>query len=100
MQSNKTSSIILLLVGVGLLGASLLADVIGIGDNPGFGLQQTAGTAGGSGHRRSRPVPDTQGLPERRIDPSSYHSAAAFSFFSRSSSVCIWIICMAAAVEL
>ena len=47
MQSNKTSSIILLLVGVGLVGASLLADVIGIGDNPGFGLQQTAGTAAG-----------------------------------------------------
>ena len=47
MQSNKTSSIILLLVGVGLVGASLLADVIGIGDNPGFGRQQTAGTTAG-----------------------------------------------------
>ena len=47
MQGNKTASIILVLVGVGLLGASLLADVIGIGDNPGFGFQQTAGTAAG-----------------------------------------------------
>ncbi len=47
MQSNKTASILLLLVGVGLLGASLLADVVGIGDNPGFGRQQTAGTAAG-----------------------------------------------------
>ncbi len=47
MQGNNTAAIILLLVGVGLLGASLLADVIGIGDNPGFGGQQTAGTATG-----------------------------------------------------
>ena len=47
MQGNKTAAIILLLVGIGLLGASLLADVIGIGDNPGFGRQQTAGTAAG-----------------------------------------------------
>ncbi len=47
MQSNKTASIILLVVGVGLLVVSLLADVIGIGDDPGFGRQQTAGTAAG-----------------------------------------------------
>ncbi len=47
MQGNNTAAIILLLVGVGLLGASLLADVIGIGDDVGFGRQQTAGTAAG-----------------------------------------------------
>ncbi len=47
MGGNKTAAIILLLVGIGLLGASLLADVIGIGDNPGFGRQQTAGTTAG-----------------------------------------------------
>ena len=47
MQSNKTASIILLVVGTGLLVASLLADVIGIGGDPGFGRQQTMGTAGG-----------------------------------------------------
>ncbi len=47
MQSDKTASIILLVVGIGLLVASLLADVIGFGDDPGFGRQQTAGTAAG-----------------------------------------------------
>lgn len=47
MQGDKTASILLLVVGIGLLGASLLADVIGIGDNPGFGRQQTAGTTAG-----------------------------------------------------
>ena len=47
MQGNKTASIILLLVGIGLLVASLLADVIGIGDSAGFGRQQTTGTAAG-----------------------------------------------------
>ena len=47
MRSNKTASIILIVVGIGLLVASLLADVIGIGDDPGFGRQQTAGTAAG-----------------------------------------------------
>ncbi len=47
MQGDKTASILLLVVGIGLLGASLLADVIGIGDSPGFGRQQTAGTAAG-----------------------------------------------------
>ena len=47
MKIHKTASIILLLVGIGLLAASLLADVIGIGDDPGFGRQQTAGTIAG-----------------------------------------------------
>ncbi len=47
MRGDKTAAIVLLLVGIGLLGASLLADVIGIGDNPGFGRQQTAGATAG-----------------------------------------------------
>ena len=45
---NKTASRILLVVGIGLLLASLLADIIGIGDNVGFGRQQTMGTAAGA----------------------------------------------------
>ena len=39
----------LLVVGIGLVGASLLADVIpGIGDDAGFGPQQTIGTIAGA----------------------------------------------------
>ncbi len=45
---NKTASRILLVVGIGLLLASLLADVIGIGDDVGFGRQQMMGTAAGA----------------------------------------------------
>jgi hypothetical protein len=48
MPVNKTASIIMLLVGIGLLVASLLADAIGIGDDPGFGRQQTMGTIAGA----------------------------------------------------
>ena len=48
MQGNKASSAVLLLVGIGLLAASLLADTIGIGDRPGFGTQQMLGTAAGA----------------------------------------------------
>ncbi len=47
MQDNKTANIILLVVGVGLFVVSLLADVIGIGGDPGFGRQQTMGIAAG-----------------------------------------------------
>ena len=47
MLTNKTASIVLLVVGIGLLVASLLADVIRIGDNAGFGNQQTMGTVAG-----------------------------------------------------
>ena len=47
MLTNKAASIVLLVVGIGLLVASLLADVIGIGDSPGFGNQQTMGTVAG-----------------------------------------------------
>ena len=48
MPANKTASLLLLLVGVVLLAASLLADTIGIGDDPGFGSQQTMGTIAGA----------------------------------------------------
>jgi len=44
MFDNKTVPILALVIGIGLLAASLLADVIGIGDDPGFGNQQTLGT--------------------------------------------------------
>ncbi len=48
MLTNKTAPILVLVIGLGLLGASLLADVIGIGDDPGFGIQQTTGTIVGA----------------------------------------------------
>ena len=44
MSDNKTASILLLVVGIGLLAVSLLADFIGFGDDPGFGNQQIMGT--------------------------------------------------------
>ncbi len=47
MLDKRTASIILLIVGIGLLVLSLSADVIGIGDNEGFGPQQTMGTVAG-----------------------------------------------------
>jgi len=45
---NKTASRILLVVGIGFLLASLLADIIGIGDDVGFGRQQMMGAAAGA----------------------------------------------------
>ncbi len=47
MFGNKTASILVLVIGIGLLAVSLLADVIGIGDDPGFGNQQMMGTIAG-----------------------------------------------------
>ncbi len=47
MFGNKTAPILVLVIGIGLLAASLLADVIGVGDHPGFGNQQTMGTIAG-----------------------------------------------------
>jgi hypothetical protein len=47
MSSNKIASILVIVIGIGLLAASLLADVIGLGDDPGFGNQQTMGTIAG-----------------------------------------------------
>ncbi len=47
-MNNKNASIALLVVGVALLAASLGADIIGLGDDPGFGRQQTMGTVAGA----------------------------------------------------
>ena len=47
MSSNKITSILVLVIGIGLLAVSLLADVVGIGDDPGFGNQQMMGTIAG-----------------------------------------------------
>ena len=41
------ASVVVLVIGVGLLLVSLLADVVGIGDDAGFGPQQTMGTVAG-----------------------------------------------------
>ena len=46
-MNNKTFSMVILALGALLLLASLLADVIGIGDDAGFGSQQTMGTVAG-----------------------------------------------------
>ncbi len=44
MAGSKLASILLLVIGIGLLAASLSADVIGLGDDVGFGRQQMMGT--------------------------------------------------------
>jgi len=44
MFGIKTAHILVLVIGIGLLAASLLADVIGIENDPGFGNLQTIGT--------------------------------------------------------
>jgi len=41
------ANIVVLVLGVGILLVSLLADVIGIGDDLGFGSQQTMGAVAG-----------------------------------------------------
>jgi hypothetical protein len=43
---NK-AGVVTLVIGLGLLLASLFADLIGIGQDPGFGTQQIQGTAAG-----------------------------------------------------
>jgi len=43
MQLGKTVVVIVLIIGIGLLAASLLADVVGIGAEVGFGRRQTWG---------------------------------------------------------
>ncbi len=40
MLPNKTSAIVILLFGIVLLAASFLADVVGLGNAPGFGGRQ------------------------------------------------------------
>ncbi|MEN8008682.1 MAG: hypothetical protein ABFS42_16860 [Candidatus Krumholzibacteriota bacterium] len=46
-MTGKQMAGIVVIIGIGLLAASLLADIIGIGDDPGFGRQQTMGTSAG-----------------------------------------------------
>lgn len=46
MKPSREATI-LLVIGIGLLLTSLLADTIGIGDDPGFGRQQTLGVVVG-----------------------------------------------------
>jgi len=41
------ASVVVLVLGAGLLLVSLLADVVGIGDDVGFGPQQTMGSVAG-----------------------------------------------------
>ncbi len=48
MKKKKIFGIILLVGGIIILIMSLLADVIGIGRGPDFGLQQIVGTIAGS----------------------------------------------------
>ncbi len=48
MFGDKTAPILVLVIGIGLLAGSLLADVIGFGEDPGFGKQQTTGTITGA----------------------------------------------------
>lgn len=47
MTTSKMASTVVLAIGIGLLVVSLLADFIGVGDDPGFGRQQTLGTIAG-----------------------------------------------------
>ncbi len=48
MFGSKTASIVLLIIGIGLLAVSVSADVIGIGNVPGFGYRQMLGTFTGA----------------------------------------------------
>ena len=48
MRGKNTVSIVLIIVGIVILGLSLVADLIGIGKDPGFGYQQTTGTVVGA----------------------------------------------------
>ena len=47
MGTKKIIGIVLLVVGVIVLILSLAADVLGLGNNPIFGIQQILGTIGG-----------------------------------------------------
>ncbi len=48
MARKRTIGLILLIVGMVVLIISVAADAIGLGSDPGFGNQQTAGTALGA----------------------------------------------------
>ena len=43
-MDNKTASIVVIAIGALMLLASLTADITGLGDDVGFGPQQTTGT--------------------------------------------------------
>ena len=47
MLDKLNAATVVVIIGVGLLLISLLADVLGIGDDPGFGSQQTMGSLAG-----------------------------------------------------
>ena len=47
-MDKKTLSTVVLIVGIVILVASLFADSIGIGNNPGFGPKQTIGSVVGA----------------------------------------------------
>ena len=47
MPANKLAAVVVLVIGVGLLAVALLADVIGLGDDVGFGPQQQMGAVAG-----------------------------------------------------
>ena len=47
-MDNKTLSTAILVIGIVILAASLFADSIGIGDNPGFGDDQVIGSVVGA----------------------------------------------------
>lgn len=46
MTSKTIANVFILIIGIGILAAALLADVVGIGygDHTSFGIQQTMGT--------------------------------------------------------
>ena len=46
-MDNRKAPIIIMFIGVGVLAVSLLADVIGIGNDLGYGKQQITGTVVG-----------------------------------------------------
>ena len=48
MAKKRTIGLVLLILGIVFLIVSVAADAIGIGHDPGFGNQQTAGTAAGA----------------------------------------------------
>jgi uncharacterized membrane protein YdcZ (DUF606 family) len=47
VMDKINAATLVIIIGAGLLLISLLADVIGIGDDVGFGRQQTMGTVAG-----------------------------------------------------
>ena len=47
-MNDKTASIALLVLGVAILLGSLFADIIGLGDDEGFGRQQMIGSIVGA----------------------------------------------------